>query len=146
MRTVPRGLVLACVLAPAALLWRLSAGGEATSLLRQTSKVQQSLNLKVLPREMSSEDLRDLMSHYNEELGVGCSYCHVRDSRTHQLEYASDENPRKQVARLMIGMVRDINEKYLARVGDRRYALAINCGNCHQGQTSPPEFNPERLP
>lgn len=136
--------MLAFVPVVAALIWRLSPGREPTAVVVPT--VRQSLNLKVLPKATSPEDLRDLMSHYNEELGVGCSYCHVRDTRTHRPDYASDENPRKQVARVMIGMVRDINEKYLARVSDRRYATPINCGNCHQGHTSPPEFSPERLP
>lgn len=46
----------------------------------------------------------------------------------------------------MIGMLSDINNKYLPQVGDRRYAEPISCGNCHQGQTSPPAFEARSSP
>ena len=97
-------------------------------------------NLKVLPMSTSDADVIVLMVRYGQELGVQCGFCHAEDSQTQQLDFASDENPRKQTARIMIGMVSDINNKYLAQVGDRRYAVPISCGNCHQGQTYPPPF------
>jgi nitrate reductase cytochrome c-type subunit len=40
----------------------------------------------------------------------------------------------------MIGMLSDINTKYLAQVSDRRYSTPLTCGNCHQGQTTPPVY------
>jgi len=97
-------------------------------------------NLKVLPISLSDADVVLLMVRYGQELGVQCSFCHAENPQTQQLDLRSDENPRKQIARIMIGMVSDINNKYLAQVGDRRYAVPISCGNCHQGQTFPPPF------
>jgi len=100
----------------------------------------QPRNLQVLPASLSDAEVVQLMVRYGQELGVQCSFCHAENAQTQQLDLRSDENPRKQIARIMIGMVSDINNKYLAQVSDRRYAVPISCGNCHQGQTFPPPF------
>jgi hypothetical protein len=105
-----------------------------------------SRNLTVLPRDISDAEIVQLMVRYGQELGVQCGFCHAEDPQTQQVDLASDENPRKQTARIMIGMVGDINNKYLAQVGDRRYAVPISCGNCHQGQTYPPAFQAKSAP
>jgi Photosynthetic reaction centre cytochrome C subunit len=99
-------------------------------------------NLKVLPADSSYADIVLTMNAYSRELGVQCSFCHAQDSASQVIDFASDQSPAKLVARVMIGMVRDINEKYLAQVNDRRYASPITCGNCHQGRTFPPVYDP----
>jgi len=101
-------------------------------------------NLQVLPRDIGQAELLEFMARYTQELGVACTFCHAQNAQTQEIDFISDENPMKQVARIMIGMVHDINHKYLAQVGDRRYAKPISCGNCHQGQTYPPEFDSAR--
>jgi hypothetical protein len=98
-------------------------------------------NLKVLPQDVSTAELGHLMKGFERDLGVTCSHCHVEDPATRKFDYASDENPTKAQARLMITMLKDINDKYLAQLGtDRRYAVPVTCGSCHQGQSSPPAF------
>jgi hypothetical protein len=97
-------------------------------------------NLKVLPKDMSGDDVDRLMHRYRQYLGVPCGYCHEENSQTKEIDYASDENPIKETARFMISMTSDINMKYLAQLGDRRYAEPLTCGNCHQGQVQPPTF------
>ncbi len=99
-------------------------------------------NLKVLPKDISSAALDGLMHEYGEELGVKCGFCHAVDLRTGRFDYASDENPRKDTARVMIAMLRDINTKYLAQLGDPSYPVLVTCGNCHQGRANPPDFLP----
>lgn len=99
-------------------------------------------NLTVLPKSTSAAQLQALMRRYGEELGVQCDHCHVEDPQSHRFDYASDDNQAKQTARLMMTMLTDINTKYLSQVGDPRYAAHITCGNCHQGQTDPPAFEP----
>jgi len=99
------------------------------------------VNLRVLPKEMSAASVGKVMKRFEQELGVKCSHCHVEDPQTLKVDYVSDENPRKQTARVMISMLSDINDKYLAQLGgDRRYAVPVTCGSCHQGRSSPPEF------
>jgi hypothetical protein len=101
------------------------------------------VNLQVLPKDTPSASVGKLMKRFEKDLGVSCSHCHVEDPQTQKFDYASDENPRKQTARVMIAMLEDINSKYLAQLGnDRRYSVPVTCGSCHQGQSSPPEFQP----
>jgi hypothetical protein len=79
------------------------------------------------------------MKQYKSELGVECSYCHVKDQSTDVVDYASEENPLKEKARLMIGMTEEINRKFLSQLGDRRYAEPFSCGGCHRGSAKPQE-------
>lgn len=97
-------------------------------------------NLTVLSKDLTGAELNKSMKRYADELGVSCSFCHVQDDQTQKFDFVSDANPRKDTARIMISMLSDINNKYLARLGDRRYAVPITCGNCHQGQSSPPAY------
>jgi hypothetical protein len=99
-------------------------------------------NLRVLPKDSSAADIKLLMDQYGEELGVSCDYCHAQNPRTQKLDYASDDNPAKQTARVMIAMLNEINTRYLAQLDDQKYAVLVSCGNCHRGQTNPPEFQP----
>jgi Photosynthetic reaction centre cytochrome C subunit len=95
-------------------------------------------NLQVLPKDIPAGELVQLMVRYSQELGVQCQFCHAES--TAGIDFASDQSPAKLTARVMIGMLRDINTKYLAQVGDRRYSVPLTCGNCHQGQTTPPVY------
>jgi hypothetical protein len=98
-------------------------------------------NLKVLPKNTSVPEIYKVMAGMQKDLGVQCAFCHEEDQDTKQLNYASDENPRKETARFMMRMTRDINEKYLGQLGDRQYAAPITCGNCHLGQMHPPTYD-----
>lgn len=95
-------------------------------------------NLKVLPKDIPAGELAQLMVRYSQELGVQCQFCHAETGEG--IDFASDQSPAKQTARVMIGMLSDINTKYLAQVSDRRYSVPLTCGNCHQGQTTPPVY------
>jgi hypothetical protein len=100
-------------------------------------------NLQVLPASLSQFELRDLMKQYERDLGVSCNYCHVEDRDSGVIDYATDDNPRKHTARIMIAMLDDINGTHLTQLGgDRRYAAAVTCGSCHQGRANPQAFAP----
>ena len=47
-----------------------------------------------------------MMGAFRTALGVQCTYCHVQGA------FDSDENPKKEIARHMITMVREINAKF----------------------------------
>jgi hypothetical protein len=121
-----------------------SQSPESQPALRQgaspSSSIPIATNLKVLSKDTSAVDLYRLMSRFQTDLGVRCGYCHEEDPQTKRIDYASDENPKKETARLMIRMTGDLNTKYLAQLGDRRYADPLTCGNCHQGQSKPAVF------
>lgn len=102
-------------------------------------------NLKVLP---DNTDLRRVMHEYEQDLGVECEYCHVgRDPVTHREgDRASDANPMKDVARTMIRMTDDLNEKYLTQLPNNVPNVdanaKVNCGTCHRGHAKPEAFVP----
>jgi Photosynthetic reaction centre cytochrome C subunit len=95
-------------------------------------------NLKVLRKDIPPAELIGLMIRYSQELGVQCQFCHAEGPQG--IDFVSDQSPAKQTARVMIGMLSDINTKYLAQVSDSRYSVPLTCGNCHQGQTTPPVY------
>lgn len=108
--------------------------------------VSDPVNLQVLSKNMSGKSLRKLMKQYSSELGVSCRHCHVEDSQTQTVDYASDDKATKQTARAMIVMLNDINDKYLARLDrDPRYSLPVTCGSCHQGQSTPLAYEAAEL-
>ncbi len=98
-------------------------------------------NIKALPKDITSADLIKLMRQYEGDLGVQCGFCHAQDPTTKRTDFASDANPKKDTARIMIRMTADINTKYLASVPDG--ADPVTCGTCHQGQSHPPAFTPK---
>lgn len=100
-------------------------------------------NLQVLPKNISEAELGRVMKQFRTDLGVTCGYCHVEDPVTQKLNYALDDKPAKRTARLMIVMLNEINNKYLAQLGDRRYSVPVTCGSCHQGESTPPAFDPQ---
>ncbi len=129
-----RAAVIGSVLATAAMVAFAKTG---------SPEVPPSTNLQVLPETLSPSGLKTLMKQYERELGVSCSYCHVEDRDSGVVDYASDENPRKHTARIMISMLDDINSKHLAQLaGDRRYSEPVSCGSCHRGRASPQGFAP----
>src|SRR5690606_6185550 len=68
-------------------------------------------NLKVLPKDISDDDLKEVMRNFNASLGVKCGFCHAQGPDG-KMDFASDANPKKDVARYMMNMTREINKNY----------------------------------
>lgn len=81
-------------------------------------------NLKILTGE-SPDQLRTTMRAFATALGVRCNFCHV------QGDFASDQNPNKNMARMMLTMARQINMNFPD--GQRH----VTCYTCHRGMTEP---------
>jgi hypothetical protein len=97
-------------------------------------------NLKVLPRNITKEQMDSVMHHFANSLGVKCSFCHVRNDSTKKWDFADDGNPHKLKAREMMKMTDKINDKYFDVTGGRRdlnTALMVTCYTCHHGSTDP---------
>lgn len=80
-------------------------------------------NLKILTTK--GAELRETMQAFNAALGVMCTECHVQGN------FPSDENPKKETARMMITMAREINGKF----PDGKQH--VRCYTCHRGSTEP---------
>lgn len=100
-------------------------------------------NLQVLPKDMAVPDLLALMRSYTAALGVECEFCHAADPKTRKTNFASDTNPDKGIARIMITMTREINAKYVSQINDPDATPAdktVTCGTCHRGNSMPMPF------
>lgn len=98
-------------------------------------------NLKVLPKDISPEDLDKVMDNFKAALGVKCSFCHApsTDTSVHHPDFASDAKPEKEIARKMMKMTAKINKKYFSynknETGDVQ--PIVECMTCHHGKEHP---------
>ncbi|MCW3463430.1 c-type cytochrome [Chitinophaga nivalis] len=91
-------------------------------------------NLKVLPKNIPHEELMTVMRGFNTALGVKCGFCHAQQKEdAKKLDFASDANPHKDVARDMMRMTRRINRKFFRE----SETMTITCYSCHHGNETP---------
>lgn len=103
-------------------------------------------NLKILPKNISHDDLVKVMDNFKDALGVRCNFCHAPengDSTSHKLDFASDAKPEKNIAREMMKMTNKINKKYFSFNKDPEGKMipTIACMTCHRGSPHPGEKN-----
>ena len=100
-------------------------------------------NLKVLPKDWTGEQVMTVMHKFEADLGVECEYCHdkAKDPTTGRRNLASDANPVKDKARVMIKMNMAINHEFLTQLTPATDAK-VGCGTCHRGNAKPPAFVP----
>jgi hypothetical protein len=105
-------------------------------------------NLKVLPKDISKEDLGTVMDGFKTSLGVKCNYCHApSETEKGKLDFASDAKPEKGTARMMMIMTAKINKKYfhIKDVKNPNAILPVSCITCHNGNERPKTLNPATL-
>jgi hypothetical protein len=101
-------------------------------------------NLQVLPKNLTGEQVHDIMDKWEGELGVHCSTCHAADPKNigpngrPRLNYADDSKPEKATARLMYKMTEEINVNYVSKVPSSD--VPVTCGTCHRGHFGPEPF------
>lgn len=108
-------------------------------------------NLQVLPKDMPRNQVTAIMRNFAMALGVRCEHCHAADPAAPEqpagrggrgggppLDYALDDLETKKVARDMLRMVMDINEKYLPLTGRTFNEFnRVTCETCHHGLAKP---------
>jgi tetratricopeptide (TPR) repeat protein len=72
------------------------------------------------------------MQSYAQALGVTCEYCHVAPANS------GLPQPKKDIARTMIAMTRDLNVQVQLATGKAPVeATRVECATCHRGVTIP---------
>ncbi|MGA8939094.1 MAG: c-type cytochrome [Acidobacteriaceae bacterium] len=99
-------------------------------------------NLQVLPKDYTGEQVIEVMRKFTGGLGVECNYCHAKNSSTGHMDFASDANPMKDRARVMLRMTMAINQQYISQLKDPPATHGAGCGTCHRGFSTPPAFVP----
>ncbi len=121
-------------------------------------------NLKVLPKNISKDQLAEIMRAFAGGLGVRCDYCHAEKKgqapasaaapgmpqaapgapggRPPQLDFASDDKKEKRIARGMLRMAMDVDQKYLPNIPELADTTSIphvdvHCVTCHRGVPLP---------
>jgi len=101
-------------------------------------------NLQVLPKNLTGDQVHEIMETWEAYLGVHCSTCHAADPKNigpngrPRLNYADDSKPEKATARLMYKMTEDINTNYVSKVPNSD--VPVTCGTCHRGHFGPEPF------
>lgn len=101
-------------------------------------------NLQVLPKDLTGAQVRDIMEGWENDLGVECSTCHVRNPNDlgpngrPRFNYADDSKEEKKTARVMYTMVDTINANFVSKVPNS--GIPVSCGTCHRGQLSPEPY------
>ena len=97
-------------------------------------------NLKVLPQDITDQQLDSIMQTYNVALGVTCRFCHVPvKGLPDSLDYAVDKEPMKEEARKMMRMTIELNKKWFYYDSTQRpeYLKVVRCNTCHRGEAFP---------
>jgi len=97
-------------------------------------------NLQIYPKDTPRAELVATMQGFVRQLGVqtlgGCTYCHVGTAPN--FDFPSDANPKKNVARRMILMSREITGKLPEVTGKPASEItALRCATCHRGMPVP---------
>jgi hypothetical protein len=101
-------------------------------------------NLKVLPKNLTGKQVRDIMEIWQGSLGVHCNTCHAEDPKNlgpngrPRLNFADDSKQQKATARLMYTMTEGINKDYVTKLED--VETPVSCGTCHRGHLDPEPF------
>jgi hypothetical protein len=101
-------------------------------------------NLKILPKDISKQELQSTMRGFAFALGVRCDHCHVEKKEPGKgFDFPADDKQAKQTARLMIQMVDAINHDFVGKVvnDDKTTPIRVQCVSCHHGVTRPQPLN-----
>lgn len=119
------------------------AVAQTSAYFKDDNKGVTTRNLRELPKNISHDELMAIMRSFNTALGVKCNFCHAESPgqttpEGHPaLNFASDDKETKRIARRMMRMTKDINEK-LDDMGDHEFET-IQCATCHRGHEHPSE-------
>jgi hypothetical protein len=97
------------------------------------------VNVQAIPRSTPVIQVIGQMRNVTSALGVRCQYCHIGEEGMplERFDFASDEKRTKLVARQMMRMVNEINQRLDTIPGGRTAGLQVMCSTCHRGVARP---------
>jgi len=119
------------------LLLVLAVGFMLSAFMPQQQEFK-AKNLKILPKDISKDEIDEVMEGFKVALGVKCGFCHASKlDDPKKLDFASDAKPEKEIARKMMRMTAKINKKYFHYPDEKGMVLNISCVTCHNGNEKP---------
>ena len=102
------------------------------------------VNLQILPDSIPRDSLIQIMRGFSLSLGVRCDHCHAANAADDGLDFPSDANPHKDVARGMMRMTWQVNREILPAIdGLHGVGQLVTCYTCHRGATEPETAFPD---
>jgi hypothetical protein len=101
-------------------------------------------NLKVLPKNLTGQQVHEIMEQWEGSLGAHCNTCHAEDPKKigpngrPELKFDDDSKPQKKTARQMYTMTQGINRDYVMKIEGAEEPVA--CGTCHRGHLDPEPY------
>jgi len=123
--------------------WIVLAGFLLLCSLRVSAQIPEKFtNLKVLPKDISRQELQSTMRGFAFALSVRCEHCHVEKAggKKFEMDFAADDKEAKKTARVMLEMVAAINRDYISKV-TKTPPIQVQCVTCHHGLTQPRTLN-----
>ena len=136
---IGRGRLAAAVMAGVLLAAPSSAQAPAAPTTRPPYAWPGTMtNARVLPADIGADRLRGTMVAFTAALGVRCSFCHVGGDEIPLAErdFASDVNPKKDIARAMMRMTWQLNRDTLPAIAGITQTQ-VSCFSCHRGTVTP---------
>jgi hypothetical protein len=146
-KTVWFGIVVLCIVMTVPLMAvqapPAGAQGQGQRAGGQRAPAPPPTNLQVLPKDWTRQQVVMVMQQFTMGLGVMCNGCHVEMAGAQPgangqipLDFASDQKPEKQTARVMMKMVGDINNTLKSQLG-KADVVQVQCITCHRGSSIP---------
>lgn len=111
-------------------------------------------NLKVLPKDLTGNQVHDIMEGWAGALGTHCDTCHAADPNNigpngrPRLKFDDDSKPEKQIARIMYTMTEDMKKNYISKAKELNKMpmenAPLTCGTCHRGHVAPEAYVPPK--
>ncbi len=111
-------------------------------------------NLKVLPKNLTGNQVHEIMEGWAGALGTHCDHCHMEDPKNigpngrPRLKFEDDSKPEKKMARIMYTMTENMKKNYIKKVADmdkmEEPAAPLTCGTCHRGHVHPEAYIPPK--
>ncbi|MEO7767059.1 MAG: c-type cytochrome [Ferruginibacter sp.] len=104
-------------------------------------------NLKVLPKNITKDQMDSVMHHFADAMGKKCNFCHVYNEADKKMDFVSDAKEEKGSAREMWKMSVKLNKKYFDIKDSKSLdaKLAVTCFTCHHGSPHPETKPPMRM-
>jgi hypothetical protein len=138
--------LIASLVLLAATAFAVTVVAQTPSPRRPHHKFPPPTNLQVLPKNLTGDQVHQIMEGWAHALGTHCSTCHAVNPNANgplarrRLDFALDTKPEKATARMMYEMVQEINTHYINRINTS--GMPVTCATCHRGHLSPPLYLP----
>ena len=104
-------------------------------------------NLKILPKDITKQQMDSVMRQFSASLGVKCGFCHSYNQEQKSMDFASDVKKEKNTAREMWRMNAKLNKKSFDVKNSKELGakLEVSCFTCHHGAKDPETKAPVKM-